>query len=274
MTTNPMTEPTKNLLYELRERYSKAFATDPGAVMPLMLRVHKKLIRAGYDPKAVSAALREYISTPAYLEALAAGKPRIDLDGEPVGFVSEKHQADARTWLESPDGRPSEAWKLRKYPKSPAVVLSGTLEQSKEPPKKTTMPTLEFTGTQAKIAITIDAATFRAALDLDAVGAKAVPIVISVDGKKYTAQLNSKSFRKAQTAFREAANPTVSISGNLKGNAIEAAGIVVFDKGAKAEGGEPAKAPAPAPVAEAKPEEPATGMGGRPKLGLRPKAAS
>ncbi len=268
-----MTEQPDNLLAELRERYPKAFVTDPRAVMPLMLRVNNPLVRAGYDPRAVRDALREYVSARAYLEALAAGKPRVNLDGEPVGFVSEKHQADAKTWLESPEGRPPLMWKKAK-PQKP-VALSGTVQQPQEPRKKTTaMPTLELAGIQAKIAITIDADAFRAALDLDTAGAKAVPVVIAVDGKKYTAQLNSKSFRKAQAAFREAANPTVSISGNLKGNAIEAAGIVVFDKGAKAEGGEQAKTPEPAPVAEAKPEEQATGMGGRPKLSLKPKAAS
>lgn len=264
-----MTEPTTNLLDELRDRYPKAFPTDPGAVMPLMLRVHKPLIRAGYDPKAVSAALKEYVNAPAYLEALAAGKPRINLDGETVGFVSEQHQADAKAWLESPEGRPALLWKIRKKPKQTAVALSGTIEQPQEPPKKKTMPTIELTATLAKIAVTIDPATFRAVLDLDTIGAKSVPVTIVADGKKYMAQLNSKSFRKAQVAFKEAVNPTVSISGNLKGNAIEAAGITVFDKGAKAaEGGEQAKAPEPAPVVEA---EQATSGTGRPKLGLKPK---
>lgn len=269
-----MTEPTTTLLDELRERYPKAFATDPGAVMPLMLKVHEPLVLAGYGKKAVRAALSEYVSAPAYLEALAAGKPRVDLDGEPVGFVSEKHQADARAWLESLEGRPPLPGKK---PKRPAVALSGTLEQPQEPPKKTTMPTLELTGTQAKIAITIDADAFRAALDLDAVGAKAVPVVIAVDGKKYTAQLNSKSFRKAQTAFKEAVNPTVSISGNLKGNAIEAAGIVVFDKGAKAAveaGAGSAPTPEPTPVVEPQGAATANGGAGRPKLVLKPKTAS
>jgi hypothetical protein len=32
---------------------------------------------------------------------------------------------------------------------------------------------------------------------------------------------------------REASNPVASISGNLKGSAIESAGIQVFDKGVK-----------------------------------------
>jgi hypothetical protein len=267
-----MTEPTENLLNELRERYPKAFASDPEAVMPLMLRVHKPLVKAGYDPKAVRGALCEYVSAPAYLDALAAGKPRVNLEGETVGVVSEKHQADAKEWKENPKGRPPLLWKKMARP---AIALSGSIEQTQEPPKKKAMPTIEFIGTQAKIAVTIDTETFRAALDVDAVGAKSVPVTITVDGKKYTAQLNSKSFRKAQTAFQEAANPTVSISGNLKGNAIEAAGIQVFDKGAKATEGETqTKAPETAPVAEAKPSVAEDSGAGRPKLSLKPKATS
>ena len=103
-------------------------------------------------------------------------------------------------------------------------------------PQKKPMTQIELTAVQAKIAFTIDSETFRAALDVDSMGAKSVSVTIVVDGKKYTAQLNPKSFRKAQAAFNEAANPVVSISGNLKGSAVESAGIQVFDKGAKAAG--------------------------------------
>ena len=95
------------------------------------------------------------------------------------------------------------------------------------------MPQIELTAVQAKIAFTIDSETFRAVLDVDSMGAKSVPVAILVDDKKYMAQLNPKSFRKAQAAFREAANPVVLISGNLKDNAVESAGIQIFDKGAK-----------------------------------------
>jgi hypothetical protein len=95
------------------------------------------------------------------------------------------------------------------------------------------MPQIELTAVLAKIAFTIDPETFRAVLDVDSVGAKSVAVAIEVEGKKYTAQLNPKSFRKAQAAFREAANPVVSVSGNLKGSAIESAGIQIFDKGQK-----------------------------------------
>lgn len=91
-------------------------------------------------------------------------------------------------------------------------------------------------------------------------------LAVKLFDETYTARLNPESFRKAQTMFREAANPVVSISGNLSGNAIEAAGIQVFDKGAK-----------PAAVEAAKPEPaeitppPSVAEGQRPRLSLKPK---
>ena len=223
-------KPPEALLAELRERHPKAFPADPEAPVPLATYIHKKLIAAGYDRQAVAAALGLYVNTPAYLAAVAAGGRRVRLDGEPAGEVAEAHRQFAREQLENPAAKP------RLKP----VRLAGRIDQPQA--QKKPMPQIQLTALQAKVAFTIDAETFRAALDVDSVGAKTVPVAIAVDGKTYTAQLNPKSFRKAQATFREAVNPVVSISGNLKGNAVESAGIQVFDKGAKAA----AAAPAPA----------------------------
>jgi hypothetical protein len=222
-----MSEATETLLAELRERYPKAFPADPEAVMPLMLHIHKGLLAAGYKRKAVTETLGVYVNAPAYLAALSAGRPRIDLDGEPAGEVSETQRELAKAQLENPNLRkPMFRWS--------AINLAGKIDNPQEPLKRKHMTPIELTAVQAKIAFTIDPETFRAVLDVDSTGAKSVPVAIAVDGKKYSVQLNPKSFRKAQTAFREAANPVVSISGNLKGSAIESAGIQIFDKGAKA----------------------------------------
>lgn len=215
---------SESLLSELRERYPKAFTADPEAVMPLAVRIHKQLAAAGYNFIAVKKALGVYVTVPAYLAALAAGKPRVDLDGEPIGEVTEAQRELARFRLENPGA--SEAERM-------PIGLAGSIDKPHEPPQRKTMPQIEFTAVQAKIAFTIATETFRAALDVDAMGARTVPVTISVEGKKYVAQLNPKSFRKAQAAFREAANPMVAISGNLKGNSVESAGIQVFDKGTK-----------------------------------------
>ena len=92
------------------------------------------------------------------------------------------------------------------------------------------MNPLQLTAKGAKIAFTLEAEAFQAILDVDSTGLKAVPVLIESGGRKYQASLNPKSFRKAQTAFREAANPVVTISGNLNGAVVEAAGVQVFDK--------------------------------------------
>ena len=222
-----MSEATETLLAELRERYPKAFLADPEAIMPLMLKIHKELLAPGYSRKAVTETLGMYVNAPAYLAAMSAGKPRIDLDGEPVGEVTEAQRELAKAQLENPNfKKPKLKWS--------AINLAGTIDNPQEPQKRKHMTPIELTAVQAKIAFTIDSETFRAALDVDSMGAKSVPVSIAVDGKKYSVHLNPKSFRKAQTAFKEAANPVVSISGNLKGSAIESAGIQIFDKGAKA----------------------------------------
>ncbi len=268
-----------DIMPELRERYPKAFTRDPKAIMPLAIGLHKELARAGYDRKALYKALKYYTNSYAYLGALAAGKPRVNLDGEPVGTVSEEHQQEAAAALAVPGGRKSIA-----PPDAPqAVALAGQIKHPpQKPQQKTPMPSIDLKGLQAKIAVTIDAATFRAALKVDTMGAKSVPVAIAVEGRAYMASLNAKSFRKAQAMFQEAAQPVVSISGNLKGDVIEAAGIQVFDKGGKApQADQPAKAPPPEAAApavepakapETEPGTPETGAGGRPKLSLKPKA--
>ncbi len=216
-------EASRALLAELCGRYPKAFSTDPAQVVPLQIKIHKKLAAAGYSREAVASALGLYTAAPAYLAALAAGKPRINLDGEPAGKVTKGQQEVAKARLENPAAR---------KPKQSAVNLAGQIDKPQT--QKNPMPQIELTALQAKIAFTIDTETFRAALEVETTGAKTVPVTIAVEGKKYTANLNPKSFRKAQAAFKEAANPVVSISGNLKGGVVEAAGIQVFDKGAKA----------------------------------------
>lgn len=277
---------TNTILPKLCERYPKAFVTDPEATMPLALGLHKQLLRAGYKSHALFKAFTVYTNSRAYLEALAAGKPRVNLDGEPVGAVSEEHQQEAAHELAHPGTR-----QPRTTPrKLKTIALAGKVSKSSQSEKKS-MPSLQLKGLQAKIAVTIDSATFKAALGVDTMGVKAVPVSIDIDGKTYTASLNPKSFRKAQVSFQEAAQPVVSISGNLKGDVIDSAGILVFDKGskqAKEGAAEPPKAPAPAamppvvkiakapPKAPPPPPEPEAplpaGGGNRPKLSLKPKA--
>lgn len=260
-----MTEPTpETLLAEWQERYPKAFPAD--GPRPLTLGIHYHLKNAGYDIERVKEALAAYTSRPAYLKALVAeDAARVNLKGKSKGRVSELHREMARHRLENPDA-PRPAWPIQ---------LTGQLQAPPKPERKK-MATIQLTAVQAKVAFTIDAATFRAVLDVDSTGAKTVPVAIQSGDKTYTAQLNPKSFRKAQAAFREAMNPAVSISGNLKGYTIESAGIQIFDKGAKpataeTEAAKPQGQPV-APALEPQSSSTTTGQGlGRSKLSLKPK---
>ncbi|SMF97839.1 ProQ/FINO family protein [Methylomagnum ishizawai] len=261
-TKPPKPKREERLLAELRALYPKAFASGPEAVMPLALYIHHKIKPPeGYTRAHLSAALRLYTTTPEYLAALAAGRPRVGLEGEPAGFVSEVHRKEAAATLADPGSRLPKKEKRR-------LFLAARLEHPTDA-QGNPMPKIRFSAAQAKITLVLDPATFRAALDLDTVGIKTLSVTIEADGKYYDALLNPKSFRKAQAAFREAASPVVTISGNLKDGVVESAGIQVFDKGAKA--AEPAPVPASAPQVRGTPAS-NDRDNGRPRLGLKPKA--
>lgn len=258
------------LLEKWRERFPKAFPAD--GPRPLVVGIHQTLEKFGYDAEQARAALALYVTSPAYLTALAAdGSNRVNLRGKSKGQVSEAQRQDARHRLEHPDEpRPT-----------PPIRLTGQVQTPPPKPKRKKVATIQLAAAQAKIALSLDADAFRAALDVDTTGAKAVPVDIRVNGRTYHAQLNPKSFRKAQAAFRQAVNPAVLLSGNLKGFDIEAAGLQVFDKGAKQVAEETAKpepvesAPVPAPVPPPpSPVPPPVAEGQRRKLSLKPKKST
>lgn len=259
------------LLVEWRERFPKAFRAD--RVRPLVIGVDKTLEKFGYDIESVRTALALYVNSPAYLEALAADDSnRINLRGKSKGRTTEAERQEARYRLEHPD---------EPRPTLPPIKLTGEIEAPPPKPKRKKVATIQLAAAQAKIALSLDADTFRAALDVDTTGAKTVPVDIRVDRRTYHAQLNPKSFRKAQAAFRGAVNPAVLLSGNLKGFDIEAAGLQVFDKGAKQVAEETAKpepvesAPVPAPVPPPpSPVPPPVAEGQRRKLSLKPKKST
>ena len=89
------------LLAELRERFPDAFPADLSRVRPLALGVRETIEAlkiAGRTP--VHRVLWLWTRTPAYLAALAEGRPRINLDGSDAGAVAPEHQAAAAAWLE------------------------------------------------------------------------------------------------------------------------------------------------------------------------------
>ncbi|WKB54050.1 ProQ/FinO family protein [Eleftheria terrae] len=83
----------------LRERFPALFAGKP---KPLKLRIQVDIQERspGVFPKqSLSAFLRRYTMSDAYLRAVAAGTHRFDLDGQPVAELSEEHRKLAHDTL-------------------------------------------------------------------------------------------------------------------------------------------------------------------------------
>lgn len=90
----------------LARRFPAAFRTDPAAVQPLAVGVRDQIAARvaadpGADAPAVLWALRRWCLSRAYVEAVAAGRVRVDLDGRPVEAPAVEHQAQARARLET-----------------------------------------------------------------------------------------------------------------------------------------------------------------------------
>jgi len=89
------------LLAELRERFPDAFPADLSRVRPLAMGVRATLEAAGIAGRTpLHRGLWLWTRTPAYLTALAEGRPRVNLDGSDAGAVAPEHQAQAAERLE------------------------------------------------------------------------------------------------------------------------------------------------------------------------------
>lgn len=90
------------VLAELRERFPAAFPSDLSTVRPLALGIREAIEAlkiAGRTP--VHRVLWLWTRTPAYLAAIAEGRPRVNLDGTDAGTVAAEHQAQAAERLAS-----------------------------------------------------------------------------------------------------------------------------------------------------------------------------
>lgn len=98
----------RELLGRLCERFPNCFASERQNIRPLAIGTQQALRAAlADDPDfqdtpgwQLRQALAIYTRSPAYLQALADKRPRIDLQGLQVGEVSDEEQAHARQRLE------------------------------------------------------------------------------------------------------------------------------------------------------------------------------
>ena len=93
---------TEAALIALQAAFPAAFPTDPAAVRPLALRVRERIEATGTVPSRTTLhrVLWRWTRTPAYLTALAEGRPRVNLDGSDAAAVAPEHQAQAAERLE------------------------------------------------------------------------------------------------------------------------------------------------------------------------------
>lgn len=84
-------------------RWPKAFP-PPGSrarLHPVAIGIHAQIAAAAPDLTArrIDLALRAWTGRLSYLEALAKGRPRVDIDGRPAAQVTEAERDDARERL-------------------------------------------------------------------------------------------------------------------------------------------------------------------------------
>jgi len=82
-----------------------------GASKPIKLRIQQDIqARApgAFTRQALSAFFRRYTGSTAYLHAVASGRERFDLDGQPAGPIADEHRQAAREELARRRGRQEE----------------------------------------------------------------------------------------------------------------------------------------------------------------------
>ena len=96
MTDTPTQEPPKVWL-ELHALYPACF--DWKQPRPLKIGIREDLLAAGHDPKSVHKALLKYCAVRRYLHATQTGVPRVNLQGQQAGVVTESEAAIAKAKL-------------------------------------------------------------------------------------------------------------------------------------------------------------------------------
>jgi sRNA-binding protein len=103
-------KPQTDALYdELYQRYPQTFVRDPEKVHPLKIGISHDL-RTETPRRVLHYALQRYTTRPAYLRALIARKPRVDLCGQAVGTVTDEEREAAKAHLSQ--------WEKRRRPKA------------------------------------------------------------------------------------------------------------------------------------------------------------
>ena len=109
----------------MNARWPEVFPAEVNKVVPLAIGIHFDLNPAladEFSPKEVSHALGLWVSTTAYLTAIAARRERRQLDGTPAGKPTEEHVQVARLRLHEIKVKRKEAKQAKQVKEEEPVV--------------------------------------------------------------------------------------------------------------------------------------------------------
>jgi sRNA-binding protein len=130
----------------LAEKWPSCFSIIESGRRPLKRGIREDVLAAlggAVSAGKVSAALRWYVSSPEYQRRLVHGAWRVDLNGKPVGIVSQEDEAHARAQLAAIEAKRAECVSAS----TPALNLAERMMQASQgppaarlPPKPTMLP--------------------------------------------------------------------------------------------------------------------------------------
>ncbi|WP_295399284.1 ProQ/FINO family protein [uncultured Thiocystis sp.] len=195
---------------DLAARYPACF--DWRQPRPLKIGIREDLLAVGHPRPAIRRALVAYCSRVKYLKALRAGTPRIDLQGQPAGEVTEDDAADAQAMLSGAVPIP----KIRaERPKEPTPAPTPDLPID--------APLTPENIVSGRLELTVKLTELPQPLPVK-VGMK---IGIQTDTALVVATLPPKVWKKLEQAARDWPSWIASLTGKLGAQAGSDAGAVV-----------------------------------------------
>jgi hypothetical protein len=197
---------------DLPARYPACF--DPSNPRPLKLHIHKDLAAAGYLRKATKRVLAAYCLRRAYLNAMLAGAPRIDLDGQPAGEVTEDQAALAQAMLSGAVPIPKIRAERPKEPTPTSTPAPALPQDAPLTPENIVTGRLELTAKFTQLPQPLPVKT-------------GMKIGIQTDTALVVATLPPKVWKKLEQAASDCPSWIASLTGKLGAQAGSDAGAVV-----------------------------------------------
>jgi sRNA-binding protein len=250
-----MPQDVNSLIDRLCELFPALFNRE--APKPLKIGLGPELINlaGGAHPALVDVtdlqmrqALTVYVEAPAYQQALVAGGPRYDLDGQPSGVVKPAQQARAAL---PPEQRPRKNKSAKKKSKGGVAATVSPAELT------ALLPEIIAMAIPGKLDVTLKINQLPQAKPTSA---QTMVFVVQAEGRMVVVELKNKAWKNLATAAANYPQWVAAITGQL-GAALEGGfrldnpSVQVFEKKAKPDATAPA---APKPEVTAPVSEPAT----------------